>query len=150
MLNKVILIGRLVKEIELRETNSGIPYTYVTLAVGRPGQNDQTDFIDCVAWRSTAEILKKFTNKGSLIAVEGRIEVYSTESNGNYDKRVNVNIRTVTLLDSKKTGVANAATPQPTAPANTAPVQETQQPEKVNEEPATNDDFDLNFDDIKF
>ena len=148
MLNKVVLIGRLVREIELRETNSGVPYTYATLAVDRPGQNGQTDFIDCVAWRGTAEILKKYTNKGSLIAVEGRIEVYSTESNGNYDKRVNVNVQTVTLLDSRKTGVANATTPEPTAPANTAPVQETKT-EEVKEESKTGD-FDLSFDDIKF
>jgi single-strand DNA-binding protein len=49
MLNKVILVGRIVKDIELRQTQSGVPYTYLTLAVNRPGNNDQTDFIDCVA-----------------------------------------------------------------------------------------------------
>jgi single-strand DNA-binding protein len=49
MLNKTILVGRLVKEVELRQTQSGVNYTYLTLAVNRPGNNDQTDFIDCVA-----------------------------------------------------------------------------------------------------
>jgi single-stranded DNA-binding protein len=49
MLNKVVLIGRSVKDIELRTTQSGVQYTYLTLAVNRPGGNNQTDYVDCVA-----------------------------------------------------------------------------------------------------
>ena len=147
MLNKVVLIGRLVRDVELRETQSGVPYTYITIAVDRPGQNGQTDFIDCVAWRGTAEILKKYTSKGSLIAVEGRIEVYNTESNGNYEKRVNVNVQSITMLDSRRTGAENSTTPEPT-PAPVAEEKQETAPEQKEE--STQGDFDLSFDDIKF
>ena len=156
MLNKVILVGRIVKEVELRQTQSGVAYTYLTLAVNRPGNNDQTDFIDCVAWRGTAEIIQKYTNKGSLIAIEGRLEVYNTESNGNYEKRVNVNIQSVTLLDSRRQGAENSTTPEP---ATTPAVEERQVEEKVeapkenpmdeNKEEST-EDFNIDFDSIKF
>lgn len=76
MLNKVILMGRLTREPELRHTQSDIPVTSFTLAVDRgfkDGQN--TDFINIVAWRGTAEFVAKWFTKGQLVAVSGRLQV---------------------------------------------------------------------------
>lgn len=85
-MNKVILIGRLVKDPELRYTTSNIPVVQFTLAVNRnfvgKGQERQADFINCVAWRNLAENLAKFMKKGSQIAVEGQIQVRNFEDAG--------------------------------------------------------------------
>ena len=80
MLNKAILMGRLTATPELRTTPAGIPVTSFSIAVDRPfskGAERQTDFIDIVAWRSSAEFVCKYFQKGSPIVVEGRIQVSS-------------------------------------------------------------------------
>ena len=100
MINKVILTGRLTSDIQLRRTNDGTSYTFFTIAVNRR-QQDQTDFISCISWRQTAELMDKYLNKGSLIGVEGRIEVFTQRKDGNYDTRTNVNVTQVTFLESK-------------------------------------------------
>ncbi len=76
-MNKVTLIGRFVADPELRQTGSGIAVTSFTIAVDRPytkGTDRQTDWIDCVAWRNTAEFVCKYFQKGSPIVVEGSIQ----------------------------------------------------------------------------
>ncbi len=79
MLNKAILMGRLVADPELRQTPSNIPVTSFRLAVdrnfARQGEQKQTDFIDIVAWRQTAEFVSKWFHRGQLVAVVGRIQV---------------------------------------------------------------------------
>jgi single-strand DNA-binding protein len=83
MLNKVILIGRLANEPELKWTPSGIPVTTFRLAVERPmsaearqsGQEKQADFIDIVAWRQQAEFASNYLGKGRLVSIEGRLHV---------------------------------------------------------------------------
>ncbi len=102
MLNKVILIGRLTSDIELRYSNDQMPYTYFTLAITRQGQRDKTDFISCVAFRSTAELMARYLGKGSMISVEGRLEVYRTEANGEYQTRTNVVVNNISFLDSRR------------------------------------------------
>lgn len=72
-MNKVVLIGRVTKDIELRETNSGKKVVKFTVAVNR--LNNEADFINCVAWEKTAELLHKFVQKGHKLAVDGRIQV---------------------------------------------------------------------------
>ncbi len=101
MINRVILTGRLTNNVDLRKTNDGTPYTFFTLAVARNGKSDQTDFINCTAWRGTAELMANYLNKGSLIGVEGRIEVFTQQRDGNYDTRVNVNVGQVTFLETR-------------------------------------------------
>jgi len=101
MLNRVILIGRLTADIELRHSNDQVPYCYFTLAVNRPRNKDKADFIPCVAFRQTAELMKRYLGKGSLISLEGRMEVYSTQKNGEYNTRINVVTDTINFLDSK-------------------------------------------------
>lgn len=77
-MNKVVLIGRLTRDPELRYTSSNIPSATFSLAVNRPFQNQngvrEADFINIVMWRKPAETAKKYLSKGSLIAVEGRIQ----------------------------------------------------------------------------
>lgn len=80
MLNHVILQGRLTKDPELRKTQNGISYTTFTLAVDRDFKSNgqkETDFINCSAWRQTAEFLSRFFGKGRMVLLEGRIEVRS-------------------------------------------------------------------------
>lgn len=77
MLNKVILMGRLVRDPELSTTNSDIAVCRFTVAVNRPYQKDkekQADFINVTAWRGTAEFVSKYFNKGSIIIVEGKLQ----------------------------------------------------------------------------
>lgn len=77
MLNKVILMGRLVAEPDVRSTLSGVSVTTFSLAVDRgyakPGEEKQVDFIQIVCWRSTADFVGKYFSKGQLVAVEGAI-----------------------------------------------------------------------------
>jgi len=82
-MNRVVLVGRLTKDPEMRTTTSGISQTRFTIAVNRrtANQNGQreADFISCVAWRGTAETIAKYLKKGREIAVEGRLQT------GSYD-----------------------------------------------------------------
>ena len=74
MLNHITLMGRLTKEPELRQTQNQTAVATFTLAVERDFGDKQTDFIDCVAWRQTAEFVSKYFSKGQLVAVEGRMQ----------------------------------------------------------------------------
>lgn len=84
MINRVVLVGRLTRDIELRYTTSGTAVGSFSLAVNRQFTNAsgerETDFINCVIWRKSAENLANFTSKGSLIAVEGRIQTRNYEN----------------------------------------------------------------------
>jgi single-strand DNA-binding protein len=80
MLNKVILIGRLATDPELKYTPSGVAVTSFRIAVDRPfsrteGGEKETDFIDIVAWRQSAEFAANYLNKGRLVAVDGRLQI---------------------------------------------------------------------------
>lgn len=85
MINNVTLVGRLTKDADLRFTGSGNAVTSFTIAADRPFKNNQgnrdTDFINCVAWRRTAETIANFTKKGSLVGVTGRLQTRSYENN---------------------------------------------------------------------
>ena len=80
MLNHITIMGRLTRDPELRYTQSQTPVASFTVAVdrdfgGRDGGEKQTDFIDCVAWRSTAEFVSKYFQKGSMAVVSGRLQI---------------------------------------------------------------------------
>ena len=104
MLNKVILMGRLTADPELRHTQSNIPVTSFTLAVERRyGQEKQTDFLDIVAWRNTAEFVSKWFRKGMLVAVSGRIQTRTWEDKqGNKRKAVEVVADEVFFAQTKR------------------------------------------------
>lgn len=80
-MNKVILVGRLTKDPELRRTSSDIPFVLFTVAINRTYVNKagerQTDFINCVAWRNQAENLARYQRKGNLVGVEGSLQTRS-------------------------------------------------------------------------
>lgn len=89
MLNKVILMGRLTKDPELRATNSGVSVATFSVAVDTGhGENKTTDFINCVAWRNTAEFVSKYFTKGKMIILSGRISSRSYEDNNGHKKYV--------------------------------------------------------------
>jgi single-strand DNA-binding protein len=91
MLNRVILIGRLTRDPELRVTQSGISVVTFTLAVDRPFTNQgqrEADFIDCVAWRRLAETVAEHMRKGRLVAVEGRLQIRSYDTQEGQRRRV--------------------------------------------------------------
>ncbi|NLA78090.1 MAG: single-stranded DNA-binding protein [Erysipelothrix sp.] len=75
MVNRVVLVGRLTKDPMLRKTQTGKSVLSFTVAVNRQfSQEDQADFVNCVAWEKTAEFLNNYARKGSLVSVEGRIQ----------------------------------------------------------------------------
>ena len=104
-MNKVMLIGRVTRDPELRYTSSNIPSTRFTLAVNRNFQNQngetEADFINVVVWRKQAENVKKYVSKGSLIAVEGRIQTGSYEKDGQRVYTTDVVADNVQFLESK-------------------------------------------------
>jgi len=83
MLNRVVLVGRLTRDPDLRYTASGVAVANFTVAANRPFRNQQgeqeADFINCVVWRKTAENLANYMRKGSMIGVDGRIQTRSYE-----------------------------------------------------------------------
>nr|DAT25500.1 MAG TPA: Single strand binding protein [Caudoviricetes sp.] len=115
-MNNVNLIGRLTKPVDLRYTQSGVAYGMFTIAVNRRFKNQngerEADFINCVIWKKSAENLANFTNKGSLIGVNGAIQTR------NYDNQqgqrvyvTEVLVENFDLLESRKTadnGVLNS------------------------------------------
>lgn len=115
MLNRVILIGRLTRDPELRYVPSGQPVASFTLAVDRPFVNQQgergTDFIDIVAWRRLAEQVTQHLSKGRLVAVEGRLQIRSYETqDGQKRKAAEVVADAVRFLD-RKPGAEAAVAP---------------------------------------
>jgi len=107
-MNKVILIGRLVRDPEMRTTGSGTSVTSFTIAVSRPftsqNSNDkpQADFIGCIAWRKLAENIAKYCSKGSMIAVAGHINTSSYDGqDGQRHYRTDIVADSVTFLDGK-------------------------------------------------
>lgn len=107
MLNVVALNGRLTADPELRHTNSDIAVTSFTLAVDRSyvraGAERQTDFIDIVCWRGTAEFASKYFKKGQLVAVEGSIQTRSyTDNQGNKRKAFEIVANNVHFAESKR------------------------------------------------
>ena len=106
-MNKVILIGRLTKDPELRKTPTDVSVVQFTLAVDRSYQQQngekQTDFINCIAWRGQAENLAKFIKKGGQIAVEGSLQTRSyDDANGVRRYATEVIVSQITFLGSKR------------------------------------------------
>lgn len=110
MLNHITIMGRLTRDPELRHTGSNIPVASFTIAVDRDIANKQTgeketDFIDCVAWRSTAEFVDKYFTKGRMAVVSGRLQIRGwTDKDGNKRRTAEVVADSVYFGDSKNSG----------------------------------------------
>ena len=91
MLNHIVIMGRMTRDPELRRTASGIAVANFSVAVERDFQNQdgsrETDFIDCVAWKHTAEFIGKYFSKGKQIAVKGRLQIRSWEDKDGNKRR---------------------------------------------------------------
>ena len=115
MLNHITIMGRLVRDPELRRTGTGVAVASFTVAVdrdfgGRDGGEKETDFIDCVAWRQTGEFVSKYFTKGRMIVVSGRLQIRSwTDKDGNKRRTAEVVADNCYFGDSKREGDSGSA-----------------------------------------
>lgn len=120
MFNIVVLTGRLTADPELKTTPSGISVTSFSIAVNRrfarSGEGQQTDFINIVAWRQSAEFVAKYFKKGSMIGIEGSIQTRKyTDKNGNNRTAFEVVANNVQFVESKRDSAGQDNTAAPAA-----------------------------------
>ena len=160
MINRVVLVGRLTRDVEVRKTASGLSVATFTVACdrrmarGQDGNNQQSaDFISCVAWRQAADFLGSYARKGALVGVEGRIQTRNYDRDGQKVYITEVVCDTVNLLESKSQSQSRA---QNSGYQDNSYQQPNSQPK-----PSTNDDFvsddfgagigmDISSDDLPF
>ena len=129
MLNHIVVMGRLTRDPELRYTQSQVPVASFTVAVdrdfgGRDGGERQTDFIDCVAWRHSAEFVSKYFFKGSMAVVSGRLQIRDwTDRDGNKRRTAEIVADNVYFGESKRRednagGGYSRPAPQQSAPGS--------------------------------
>lgn len=147
MINRVVLTGRLSRDVELRYTQSGAAVASFTIAVDRRFKNDNgerdSDFINCVMWRKAAENFSNFTRKGSLVGIEGRIQTRNYENQqGQRVYVTEVVADDFSLLESRSTTEARpheAPQSRPSQPVNNQPATPAQgyqsQPVAQNQQP---------------
>ena len=151
-MNKVILIGRLTKDPELRKTPTDVSVVQFTIAVNRSyqqGGERQADFINCVAWRNQAENLARFIKKGGLIAVEGSIQTRSyDDANGVRRYATEVIASQITFLENKKSDSGYGDLSQLEVP----PMREENKKSYSQESPFgdVKSNFDISGDDLPF
>ena len=109
MLNNITLMGRLTRDPELRRTQSGTAVTSFSIACDRDFKSQsgekETDFIDIVAWRNTAEFVSKYFSKGRMAIVEGRLQILDwTDNNGGKRRSAEVVAENIYFGDSKRDG----------------------------------------------
>jgi len=143
-LNRITIMGRMTRDPERRETPNGVAVTSFTLAVDRDyapqGANRETDFIDCVAWRNTAEFAYKYFGKGKMAVVDGRLQIRDwTDKDNNKRRSAEIVVDNIYFGESKKDGDGNG---QPYTGQQSAPAPAYTEPEYVNIEI---DDGDLPF-----
>ncbi|MCF0115566.1 MAG: single-stranded DNA-binding protein [Erysipelotrichaceae bacterium] len=113
MINRVVLVGRLTKDVEVRKTTSGLSVARFTIACNRrvaQGAQQQADFINCVAWRQSADFLGQYAKKGALLGVEGRIQTSSFDrADGTKQYTTEVVCDSCQILESKSASQNRAA-----------------------------------------
>lgn len=125
MLNHITIMGRIAQDIELRRTNSGTAVANIAVAVERDFKNEagekETDFIEVVAWKGTAEFAHKFLGKGRMVVVSGRLQIRKfIDKDGNKRQAAEVVADSIYFADSKKD--AQNATNAPMAQSQMAPI----------------------------
>ena len=132
MLNHITIMGRLTRDPELRYTQSQTPVATFAVACDRDfgkdeSGNKQTDFIDCVAWRNTAEFVNKYVTKGSLVVVSGRLQLRDwTDKDGNKRRSAEVVADNVYFAESKRSS-GESSYSAPARSAQPAPMSEQSQ-----------------------
>lgn len=121
MINRVIITGRLTKDVEVKQTASGLSVASFTVACDRNRRKDENsteqsaDFISCVAWRQSAEFLEKYAQKGTMIGVDGRIQTRSYENaQGAKVYVTEVVADNVQILETKKAAAPSSDRPRGT------------------------------------
>lgn len=160
MINRVVLVGRLTRDVEVRKTASGLSVATFTVACdrrmarGQDGNNQQSaDFISCVAWRQAADFLGSYARKGALVGVEGRIQTRNYDRDGQKVYVTEIVCDTVNLLESKSQSQNRAQ--------NSGYQDNSYQQPYSQLKPSTNDDFvsddfgagigmDISSDDLPF
>lgn len=120
MINRVVLVGNLTKDPQYSKTQSGISLARFTVAVNRRfGQNEETDFISCVAWRQTADFLSQYAKKGQTVGVEGRISTrnYDDPNTGKKVYVTEVTADNVQLIGSRNASKETQPSQSAAAPA---------------------------------
>ena len=146
MLNHIVIMGRLTRDPELRRTGSGFAVAGFTVAVDRDFANKdsgerETDFIDCVAWRSTGEFVSKYFTKGSMVVVSGRLQIRPWEDkDGNKRRTAEIVADNVYFGDSKRSNDQQRAVPTADTQRYSAPA-----PQSAEFEELDNDDEKLPF-----
>ncbi len=128
MLNHITIMGRLTRDPELRRTGSGTAVASFTVAVDRDFTQDgkkETDFIECVAWRSTADFVQKYFNKGDMIVVSGRLQIRSwTDRDGHKRRTAEVVADNVYFGESKRGSGSPAVYTPPSGPSQFAELED--------------------------
>ena len=111
MLNHSVIMGRFVRDPEIRRTNSGKAVTSFTIACDKPGKDSGASFIECVAWEKTAEFISNYFEKGSAIIVEGRLESRQYEAKDGQKRSVTEVVVSQAHFCERKKEEAPAQTP---------------------------------------
>lgn len=160
MINRVVLVGRLTRDVEVRKTASGLSVATFTVACdrrmarGQDGNNQQSaDFISCVAWRQAADFLGSYARKGALVGVEGRIQTRNYDRDGQKVYVTEIVCDTVNLLESKSQSQNRA---QNSGYQDNSYQQPYSQPKSSTNDDFVSDDFgagigmDISSDDLPF
>lgn len=150
MINRAVVCGRLVRDSELRRTQNGTPVASFTLAVNRIFKNadgqQEADFLNCVAWNKTAEIVEQYCKKGNLVGVEGRLQSRSYQDNqGNNRTVVEIIADQVQFMQSRDSSAQTMAQASDKYYGRNR-VANSVYPDQM----ASSAGFDLNDDDIEF
>ncbi|VEU77796.1 single-stranded DNA-binding protein [Mycoplasmopsis columbinasalis] len=114
-LNRVILVGRISNDVRYFQTSTGVPYARFTIAITRRGntQNENTDFVPVIAWRTQAEFVSRYLGKGDLISIEGTIQSSQyTDKNNVLVRAVDVAVDTINPLESREMRMARRSRQQ--------------------------------------
>ena len=157
MLNRIILIGRLTQDPELRYTQSGTAVASFSLAVERQRANQagerETDFINIVAWQKLGELSAQYLRKGRMAAVEGRLQIRQYENReGQKVRAAEVVADNVRFLDRGTDSAPSDSTGAQRAPENTAPRKPAAAPQRYQDDPFAEDGHALDYaeDDLPF
>ena len=118
IINTIVLTGRLTKDPELKSGQSGKVYARFTLAVDRPMQKGEADFINCVAFSKTAELIGEYLRKGRKVGVIGRLQMSKYEVNGEKRTSYDVVVDTIEFLESRNNSQVEKVTTNETQEVN--------------------------------
>ena len=155
-LNRVVLVGRLTKDIELRKTNSNASVCSFTVAVDRRFQSQQqagqtADFINCIAWRQSADFLSSYAGKGTIVSVEGRIQTRSYDGPNGKVYVTEVVADNVQII-SNRTGNGMPASTNSYASQNQTftPAADPGYPDNMDDDFSNTPSLDISSDDLPF